>query len=347
MFFRSKIIYYIVEDADWSIKWDGIYITKGIHDIYGINANIDTKFNKIKKSIIHFGSRNLFLPEAWKEVHNSNRIVFTWFHGTEQDPNPQNQLMIRSLPEASAKADIVHTSCTISRNRLVKWGVPHDKVVLIPLGVDNNIFKPVVNESEKINIRRKVGVPEDRVCIGSFQKDGNGWGNGDDPKLIKGPDIFCEIIAELANNIPVHVLLTGPARGYVKNRLSKCKIPFTHNYLSDYHDIVNYYQALDIYLVTSREEGGPKAILESMACGIPIVSTDVGMAHDIVINGVNGFKAKVDNFGQIKEYVELLMEDKELRQRCVTGGFETSKRYDWGIIAQKYYEEIYSKLLIK
>ena len=345
MFLKRSKLYYIVENADWSIKWDGIYITKCIQDIYGIKACIDNKYNNIKKSIIHFGSRNLFLPEAWKEVHKSNRIVFTWFHGTEHDPNVQNQLMIRSLPEASAKADIVHTSCTISRDRLVKWGVPEEKVVLIPLGVDNNIFRPVANEYEKKSVRRKLGIPESSICIGSFQKDGNGWGNGDDPKLIKGPDILCEVISELTNDIPIHVLLTGPARGYVKNSLSKYKIPFTHSYLTNYQDIVKYYQAIDMYFVTSREEGGPKAILESMACGIPIISTNVGMANDIIVNGINGFRVDVEDAAQIKEFAKLLIEDRSLRQRCVNGGLETAPKYDWSIISQKYYEEIYSKLL--
>lgn len=346
-FFKKNKIYYIVENADWSIKWDGLYITKWIRDIYNIDADVYTDFRKIKRSIVHFGSRNLFLPHAWEKVHPSNNIIFTWFHGTDKDLNPENQLMIKNLPDASSKAALVHTSCTISRDRLVKWGVSQDKIVLIPLGVDTGLFKPAGNEDEKIRLRKSLGVPEGSLCIGSFQKDGNGWGNGDEPKLIKGPDVFCDVVAELSRKYPIHVLLTGPARGYVKSRLSKSNIPFTHSYLEDYLNIVKYYKAIDLYLVTSREEGGPKSVLESMACGVPIVSTDVGMSHDMVVNGVNGFLAEVDNIGQIAEYATRLIEDKELRDRCVDGGLETIKNYDWNIIARRYYEEIYSRFLKK
>ena len=47
-------------------------------------------------------------------------------------------------------------------------------------------------------------------------------------------------------------------------------------------------EPLDLYLVSSREEGGPKAIVESMASGVPLVTTNVGMANDFVIDQVNG-----------------------------------------------------------
>ena len=43
-------------------------------------------------------------------------------------------------------------------------------------------------------IKHNLGIPEDYLVIGSFQKDGEGWGEGLKPKLIKGPDIFIETI---------------------------------------------------------------------------------------------------------------------------------------------------------
>ena len=45
------------------------------------------------------------------------------------------------------------------------------------------------------------------------------------PKLIKGPDVFCDVIERLAKDLPVHVLLSGPSRGYVKARLTKLTFP--------------------------------------------------------------------------------------------------------------------------
>ena len=89
----------------------------------------------------------------------------------------------------------------------------------------------------------------------------------------------------LANKgLPVYALLTGPSRGYVKEELKKNGIPYYHSYVLELNDLVPLYQALDLYLITSREEGGPMGLMESMSCGIPVVTTNVGMAADVILS---------------------------------------------------------------
>jgi len=102
--------------------------------------------------------------------------------------------------------------------------------------------------------------------------------------------VLCDVLTILKHRVPeLHVLLTGPARGYVITRLLEIGLPHTHRYLDRYADIGLYYQALDAYVVASRQEGGPKAILEAMSSGVPIISTRVGQAMDIIKHGVNGW----------------------------------------------------------
>ncbi len=336
---ENHSLHYIVENADWSIRWDGIYITENLKKLYSIKAKIDQRFERIKRSLIHFGSRNIYLPHYYKKIHRSNRVVFTWFHGT-----PQDHKFIQSLPEGAERADVVHTSCLISKQQLLNWGVKQEKIRVIPLGVDNQLFHALPPPDRQLR-RRQLGIPDDAVVVGSFQKDGNGWGEGMDPKLIKGPDIFCEVVQHLWQNYPVFVLLTGPARGYVKNRLNKRNIRFKHVYLHDYQEIANYYNLLDLYIVSSRAEGGPKAILESMASGVPVVSTRVGMAPDIIINGENGFLADIEDVSMLTKLSEKVIEDSSLSSKFSSNGISLAKEYDWPIIAKQYYEQIYSKLL--
>jgi glycosyltransferase involved in cell wall biosynthesis len=81
----------------------------------------------------------------------------------------------------------------------------------------------------------------------------------------------------------------------VKKGLDELQIPYKHVYLKSYPDVAEMFWALDIYLVASRQEGGPKAILESMASGIPIVSTRVGQAVDLIRNGENGWLTDVED----------------------------------------------------
>jgi glycosyltransferase involved in cell wall biosynthesis len=65
--------------------------------------------------------------------------------------------------------------------------------------------------------------------------------------------------------------------------------------VADIAALLPFYHALDLYLVTSRQEGGPKALLESMASGVPVVTTRVGQAMDLVRHGENAWMVDVDD----------------------------------------------------
>ncbi|MFC1907127.1 glycosyltransferase family 4 protein [Chloroflexota bacterium] len=339
-----SLLFYVIESGDWSIKWDGKYITKGLNIQKLLEAKITTTYKGIYNQIIHFGSRGTYFPNTWEKVDSSNKIVFTWFHGMEKDRNPANLALIKTLPEASKRANLVHTSCTISKENLIRWGVPPDKIVVVPLGVDLGIFKPV-SEGQKDTIRKELGLPQDKVIIGSFQKDGVGWGKGLEPKWVKGPDIFIEVIDNIKSDYDIFVLLTGPARGYVKKELARIGVPYKHFFIKDYLAIPKYYNALDLYLVTSRAEGGPKAIAEAIAAGIPLVSTKVGMAPDIVKDDYNGLLAEIEDVEALSEQTRRIIEDKELANQLVNNALNTVANYSWENITKEYYERIYKRLL--
>ena len=123
-----------------------------------------------------------------------------------------------------------------------------------------------------------------------------GWGEGLEPKLIKGPDVLVSAVERLRSRVPeLVVLLTGPARGYVRSRLERLGIPHRHALLPDIDAVAQAYDAIDLCLVTSRDEGGPRAVLESMAVGVPLVSTRVGQATDLVRHGENGWLVDVED----------------------------------------------------
>jgi glycosyltransferase involved in cell wall biosynthesis len=164
------------------------------------------------------------------------------------------------------------------------------------------------------------------VVIGSFQKDGVGWGNGDEPKLIKGPDIFLKVIEKLRHDIPnLFVLLSGPSRGYVKKGLDAMGVPYRHEYLSEYKDVSRLYDALDLYLITSREEGGPKACLESMAKGVPLVTTEVGQCRDLVIAGKNAMMAPIEDVESLYGLSLKVLRDTDLQQTLIKDGLVTAR----------------------
>lgn len=325
---------YVTESANWSIKWDGKYITENLNKLNLTKARTTTTSSGIKNQIIHFGSVNTFktLP------HESNKVVVTWFHLVP------DYSRIKYIKEAQKYVDIFHTSSNITKSKLIEIGIPEEKIVVIPLGVDLDLFKPVTKE-EKERIKRKLGLPTDKIIIGSFQKDGVGWAEGLEPKWVKGPDTFVEVVDKLNRNYNIFVLLTGPARGYVKRELDRIGVPYKHLFLKNYLQIPKYYNALDLYLVASRTEGGPKAIVEAMAAGVPVVSTKVGMAPDIIKEGYNGLLAEIEDVATLSEKASKILDDGQLAKAIAKYGLVTVKDYSWKKIATRYYEIIYNRFL--
>ena len=84
-----------------------------------------------------------------------------------------------------------------------------------------------------------------------------------------------------------------------------------------------FYSALDIYVITSRIEGGPVPLLESMACGTPVVTTPVGMAREFVQNGVNGLVVPKEDPSATCEAIKLLLRDYEGQKRIAQMGLDT------------------------
>jgi glycosyltransferase involved in cell wall biosynthesis len=334
---RSRVnLHYIVEDADWSIKHDGKMITINISNL---TSRITTTHYGIRDSIVHYGSIGTFLGiNRVKFPHKSNKIIVTWFHVEEDDER------LESLPNAIGIVDIWHTSCRKTKDKLVELGVEKKKIIIIPLGVDLKYFNNP-SKKEKKFLREKFKIPKNKIVIGSFQKDGTGWGQGLSPKLIKGPDIFCDVVEKLASRYNIFVLLTGPSRGYVKARLDAVKIPYKHDFLENPNEVSEYFKAIDLYMVTSRNEGGPKAILESMACGVPLVSTKVGMASDVIKNNKNGCLVDVEDRNAIFKNACNIIDNTELQNILISNGLATAKDYEWSNIANQYYEKMYKELL--
>jgi glycosyltransferase involved in cell wall biosynthesis len=333
---------FVVERRDWSIRWDGIQICRRVNDISPGTANLTTRPERVVNGVAHFGSQ--FMWEVWHEhISPKTAVAISYFHGKLED-GPDMARHVDAFRGAMNKIDRVIVANTEVESRLRSWGVPDDHLVRIPIGVDTTLFTPPSPETRQA-ARRQFGVPEDRLAIGSFQKDGNGWGEGNDPKMVKGPDLFLKAVEKLARDFPVFVLLTGPARGYVKTGLDDMGVPYAHHFLDDYLQIVSAYHALDLYLMTSREEGGPKAILECAATGVPLVSSRVGMASDVIVDGSTGFLVDVGDTDTTVGKAAALLESAALRERVTSAAHNSIEAYDWHHVGEQHYYNIYKPLI--
>ena len=244
----------------------------------------------------------LLLGRDWPDP--GHRVATAYFHGKPGTGVPEFDQAYARLRREHERVHRVQASHSEMRDLILETGLTPDRVFLIPIGLNPDYFTWQTPESRR-QARQELGLPQTAVVVGSFQKDGSGWGEGMEPKLIKGPDVFLQVMARLKPRIPeLFALLSGPARGYVKAGLERLGIPYQHYYFRAYAEVWRLYQALDLYLVASRQEGGPKAVLESMASGAPLVTTRVGQAMDLVEHGVNAWMAESEDVDGLAHWAE-------------------------------------------
>lgn len=175
-----------------------------------------------------------------------------------------------------------------AHSQFSKLGLP---VVHIPYSIDPELFFPIPNKAE---LRQKYGLPADAYIIANFHRDAEG-SDLHTPKFQKAPELFVIILkALIEKGVPVHALIAGPRRHWMRNQLKLNGIPFSFigkdtgerddfgaNIL-DRPTLNELTNAADLYLIPSRWEGGPQSVMEAAACKIPVLSTPLGVGLDIL-----------------------------------------------------------------
>jgi glycosyltransferase involved in cell wall biosynthesis len=165
------------------------------------------------------------------------------------------------------------------RTKEILKNITSKPIYYLPLWVNQDIWYFMDNKKK---LRNKYGFNNKDFLVGSFQRDTEG-SDLISPKLVKGPDIFIKLIKDLhKKNKNVVAVLTGKRRGYVISELETNNIPYKYFEMTNFPMMNELYNVLDLYLVTSRLEGGPQALVECGQTKTPILSTDVGIANQIL-----------------------------------------------------------------
>ncbi len=146
---------------------------------------------------------------------------------------------------------------------------------IIHNGVDTSVFKPY----DKIESRRRLGLPVDAFIVGGVAHGGalkNSW---------KGGAYTLEALKVLFDEVEdsVYVGVGSPVSETDWNgRLINLAV------VDNEEEMAWVYSALDLYLMTSVAENFPLVLLEALACGLPVLSFATGGIPEIISNGVNG-----------------------------------------------------------
>jgi glycosyltransferase involved in cell wall biosynthesis len=313
------------DELGWSIDDDRVRLTAAARRLgYEVAPTAWARFarNQALFHPNHFAALDL----RWLDL--PHRLGLSYFHGRPGTPGyPEFDRAYDALRRQAARIDRVQVTHAETHDLVLSAGVDPTRVFRIPIGVDIGRF-PLGDELARAAARAAFGVPGSAFVVGSFVKDGVGMGEGLEPKLVKGPDTLVATLQRLRQSIPeLLALLTGPARGFVKRELQRLEVPYRHVVFESRKELAEAYHAVDVQLVASRQEGGPKSVFEAMATGVPVVTTRVGQAAELVIEGENGLLADVDDVDALADAVTRVREDSSLRARLRSVGRMTAEGY--------------------
>ncbi|HEX7153260.1 MAG TPA: glycosyltransferase family 4 protein [Thermoanaerobaculia bacterium] len=185
----------------------------------------------------------------------------------------------RTLPQADALV-------TLSRRwqaRLLE--LTGRRATIVPQSVDTTHFRPL---PDRHAARAAAGIAAGELVIGFCAKARS------NRHARKGLDLLTPVLHEAVRRWQATVLLIGSGWQNYAEELRAGGARVIHRLPRHADETAALYPLMDVLLSTSREEGGPGTILEAMACGTPVITTDVGHVPELVRDGENGFVCAFD-----------------------------------------------------
>jgi len=151
---------------------------------------------------------------------------------------------------------------------------------------------------------------------------------------VKGVDLLIKAVKDIKHKINVLIVGDGPERENLENMIKNLGLNRKVIFAGWRTDIPAILRATDIFVLPSYSEGLPIALLEAMAAGKACVVTDIGLP---VKNGENAIVIKPGNVAELKEALEYLIENKELREKLGKNAKNEASKFSWNKAAKKYY----------
>lgn len=200
-----------------------------------------------------------------------------------------------------------------ARRAYVNYGYMASKVVVIP-----NMIDMYGMQTRLVN--RNWDVPITIASVGRFVEE------KDYSTALKALQIVQSHIPK--DEFRYRIVGYGPLRCEVEEEIN-------HRCLQDCVEIINgevegavdrCLETADIFLITSKFEGMPNAVMEAMLYGLPVVATDVGDVRKLVISGETGFVCEVGDYRNISEKLLSLIGDREIRRKMGEMGCKNLKQ---------------------
>lgn len=246
----------------------------------------------------------------------------------------------QELPDMIKKLKYCDGITTVSYRWKSKLELLIDReVILIPNTVDSRKFIPSNNQTI---LRRQHNISINSFVLGFVGKSAaNAFGR-------KGINILLQVLRESAQIWKdLSLLLIGPGWDDLTRQITTMGIKVYRYEVKTTEDTASLYPLMDALLVTSSQEGGPCTILEAMACGVPVITSDVGHVPEVVCDGETGFVCPTRSIGEYIERIKAIRDNDVLRKKIIAKAriFIECERDERIVIPKIDFVGLYSKAI--
>jgi len=209
------------------------------------------------------------------------------------------------------------TVSEFTKSRLIDFGIPKERIIVIPNGIDVSKYlykKGILKEKNSI------------VTLGRLVKQ-------------KGHIYLIDAMREVVKKVQdakLYIIGDGPLINKLKQHVRECGLEKNIIFMgkeSEKEKIKRLYMS-ELFALSSLQEGFGIVLLESMACGLPIIASNLSVFREFLNNGKNGYLVEKANSKKFAEMIVELLGNDEKRNRIGRYNQEYVKRFDWDKVAE-------------
>ncbi|RKX94400.1 MAG: glycosyltransferase [Spirochaetes bacterium] len=162
----------------------------------------------------------------------------------------------------------------------------------------------------------------------------------------KNHELLIKAVYIVLKKMDIRVLILGEGPEEANLRKSVCRLGMEDKvlFLGFQKDIYKYIKIADVFVLPSRYEGFPNVILEAMACGVPVISTNCPDGpNEIIVDGVNGMLVPPDDVNAMAQAIIQLLNDENLRERFRMEGWKCIRHFGIDKMVAEY-EKVFNMI---
>ena len=262
----------------------------------------------------------------------------SFLHYPETFPAPLVDYLNKIVPWSVARATHILADSQATKDDLVKlWQVSAEKITVLYSGVDT-IFQPVTDEARLSAVRGRYNMGKEPyiLSVGTVQ-----------PR--KNYQMLIRAFAPLAAKWPHHLIIAG-GKGWLYDdimaELGRQGLNGRVHFIGfvDDADLPALYSDAVLFALPSLYEGFGLPLLEAMACGVPVLASNVSSLPEVVGAGESAVQLPPTDESAWTQAIDHLLADPSQRARMVAAGFRQARHFTWHKAAQQLLQ-IYQRLL--